>query len=617
MFTADRAARGAVAHAGAAGSLHQPDQPAGGQPPPIRLELLPDAARDVLFLRLRRDEAARACCVCAAWRHAFSSAAAAHLWAEITFDAAHFGTLDITPAVVRGAAAKAGAALRTLSELPPLCLPTLPALAAAHPDLRCVRVAPDLLLTDVRGGAVLAAAAAVPELHLGLEVQDRDLCKVAVLRELLLHPSVRLHRLTFGSEDEGPPWPPNARLLLRALAATLRAHASTLRELHAYYYGVAAQPGAEVSEFAEALGRCASLETLRLDGLLGAAAFGTVAPAVARGCCALRELHLGGEDVARYAAGVAEHLLPSLPSLEISHARNDDATTEGLRVLARALHGNATLQRVRVYGLLDQDMKGIPPFAAALASATAVQQLTLDFVGDAHLALFAAAGLPPALERLDARSQNNAPLLGAASRAPLLASFSFDVPGTDVAHTAALCALLAAAPRLRELHMRYDRALERHILWPREEQVAAHTVTVATALRACAPLRTLQLSGGIAAADALLSLAAMALRDNCSLRELRIELGEQRGYNGTLGNRAAAAPAALEHVAAALRTTAAALRVLRICLRPIPSFSLAPVEMQTLAEQARAALAGVPRAASGALLIEVELVQIRPRALRL
>ena len=84
-------------------------------PPAFELQHLPEAARDVLFSFLRRDEAARACCVCAAWRRALS---APHLWSALTFDVASFGALQISEAVVRGAVAKAGAALRSLSHLP-------------------------------------------------------------------------------------------------------------------------------------------------------------------------------------------------------------------------------------------------------------------------------------------------------------------------------------------------------------------------------------------------------------------------------------------------------------------------------------------------------------------
>ena len=141
----------------------------------FRLELLPSPALCALFRALRYDEVARACCVCAAWRAAFSLSSAAHLWADIVLDEAHFGGLEINEVVVRGAAAKAGAALRSLSLVPQHCVAMLPSLAAAHAGLRRVLVGGGDCLSEKDGAAWLAAAAAVPELHANVALWRSDI----------------------------------------------------------------------------------------------------------------------------------------------------------------------------------------------------------------------------------------------------------------------------------------------------------------------------------------------------------------------------------------------------------------------------------------------------------
>jgi hypothetical protein len=122
-------------------------------PLPFELDKLPDPAREAIFSALTRFEAARACCVSVGW-----NAALGHnrLWSALDFtDAAAFGAgkravrkqdrRKVTTAVIVGACAKAGAALRELT-LPqkPKVLSLLPALAAAHPLLRRVALVPKL-----------------------------------------------------------------------------------------------------------------------------------------------------------------------------------------------------------------------------------------------------------------------------------------------------------------------------------------------------------------------------------------------------------------------------------------------------------------------------------------
>ena len=207
--------------------------------PLFKIELLPDAARDALFALLRRDEAARACCVSRAWRAAFSGVAAAHLWADITFDEASFGELSVeTSSVVLGAAAKAGAALRSLSALPDRHVSLLPSLARAHPGLRCVRLAkpsprPYLFIRDGKGAWLAAPCPSYTCIWL---MTTR--CSAARMScsfcATLLCACIPLS-----------PWFPTGRpvpmgLLLQRLSAALQSHAATLRELHVQYSGTPA-----------------------------------------------------------------------------------------------------------------------------------------------------------------------------------------------------------------------------------------------------------------------------------------------------------------------------------------------------------------------------------------
>ena len=243
----------------------------------------------MFFTFLRRDEAARACCVCAAWRRAFSSTATAHLWADIVFNEAHFGGLAITSDVVQGAASKAGASLRSLTLLPNVCASLVPVLAAAHAGLRTVRLASAFQCDRPDEARALLHPAALPELELEISNDDREFCHDVQLQLALRHPSLRVLNISTVMPDMyggDPPQPPE---LLRALTAALRTHATTLRALNIRYDDFeVAHPSPKVTEFAEALGCCTALESLFLGGLLAAKAFEVVAVAAARGCHALR-----------------------------------------------------------------------------------------------------------------------------------------------------------------------------------------------------------------------------------------------------------------------------------------------------------------------------------------
>ena len=265
--------------------------------PSFRLELLPDEARDVLFACLRRDEAARACCVSPAWRLAFSTAAAAHLWAplgDITFDAASFGPRRITEALVCGAAAKAGAELRSLSRVPCACLGVVPALTAAQPALRRVSVS-DSIGLDITSqvGLALAAAAAVPELHFAFCCENVEFVnQTQPVRALLEHPHARLTGLWITADEAGLRYAgevfgPDALDVLRAVEAALRTHCGCLRSLQVVLdfetpRATAEEDRAEVAAFAAALERCASLDHLCLGDVFEADAFEVVAQACAR-----------------------------------------------------------------------------------------------------------------------------------------------------------------------------------------------------------------------------------------------------------------------------------------------------------------------------------------------
>ena len=145
--------------------------------PLFRLELLPDAARDRIFALLRVDEAARACCVSRAWRSAFSGAAVAHLRAELTFDSASFGPLDVvSPTLVFAAVTQAGPGLRTLRAVPWSAVKMLPGLARALPGLRSVTLDGALGIEEEHRIDALAVADAVPELHVEIDVDEHDFC---------------------------------------------------------------------------------------------------------------------------------------------------------------------------------------------------------------------------------------------------------------------------------------------------------------------------------------------------------------------------------------------------------------------------------------------------------
>jgi hypothetical protein len=549
--------------------------------PSFRLELLPDAARDVLFAFLRRDEAARACCVGVAWRDAFSTAAVAHLWApqgDVTFDAASFGPRQISEAVVRGAAAKAGAQLRSLTRVPCACLGVVPALAAAHPTLQRVSVADsvDLAFTD-QVGLALAAAAAVPELHFSFCCENVEFVEQSQeVRALLQHPHARLTGLWVTADEASMRYAtevfgPDALGVLRAAEAVVRAHSGWLRSLHVVLdfetpRAEAEEDAAEVASFAAVLERCASLEYLCLGELFEADAFEVVAQACARGCRALRTLRLQDDDVSRYAAVAATHLLPSLQELELQGLEVQCLTggAAGLRALCAALPACAALRRVSLERLTVNGPRFYEPFARALADAPAVRELELDMLTAGAMQALATAGLPPSLESLEATNLpgDAEPLLRAAAALPRLASAVLQFPCTGfqeqtAAQAAAAACALFAAPALRSVELRCARGNDRNGA-PDAAQMAAHLAAVGTAARHCASLRALHLRGSASSADVLFALAAEALRGNATLQQLRIDLSD--GIGAAVVARAAQP---LAELAVAVRT-ASALRALRL-----------------------------------------------------
>ena len=535
----------------------------GGEPS-FRLELLPHTARDVLFACLRRDEAARACCVSPAWRRAFSTA---HLWADIAFDAASFGPHGITEAVVRGAVSKAGAELNSLHCLPSYFLGLVPELAAAHPKLQRVSVAGGVGYGQLE--EALAAAAGVSELHVALRCENATFSRSELQHVALLeHPRLRLTGLVVEANQQLRQLgliDPEAPVLLRAATAAVRAHARTLREL--WVSAEAGTPPAKedlavVGEFAAALGDCGALQSLYVGHLFDAQAFDVVARAAARGCPALCTLQLEGANAGRYAAAVTAHLLPSLTALELHGMawHGDSAAVEGVLALGAALHGCPALRRVT---LLEPPCMGpaLADFARALAEEPGLRELELRRWPGSALKELARAGLHPALERLETGAFQldfRAP--------PVHLNFDADpaeLPDYVTVAQAAAVASLFAAPALRAVELHCERSsilLGDSAGVPEIERAIA---ILGAALRRCSLLQSLRLCCGFQSCPGVLALAAEALRGNGTLQEVRVEIADR--WHPDFGFSPDSTGIALRALAAAV-PTAAALRELRICV---------------------------------------------------
>jgi hypothetical protein len=258
--------------------------------PALRLEELPDAARAALFRCLSRYEAARASCVSRAWHRAFASGARA-LWAapdftdgaqfDDVFDAAceqlllRLRPLRVTPALVRGACAKARDSLHAVM-LPAHLAPLLPALRLAHPALRRMTLAaPPAREADVHAPrsrpkptpdlAPLLSLPAPPLFELHVEAfrpqfppSAEELAQLCRPEVSLLRLHVQRHVVTGGSR-----FSPLPERFVPQLCSLLRAHAPTLLDVTLQWGGMALPEGS-TSDAAEALCACAALRRLHL-----------------------------------------------------------------------------------------------------------------------------------------------------------------------------------------------------------------------------------------------------------------------------------------------------------------------------------------------------------------
>lgn len=372
---------------------------AGAQQPSFRIELLPDAARDALFRALLRDEVARACCVCRAWNRSLSLRAR-HLWSDICFDAAHFG-IDVTDAVVRGAAAKGGDALRSLSALPRAALHVLPSLSARHPALGCVRlVDAHSTATADELGALLSACDVVQELHASICVSTYDMPDDNdnnLLPVLLQHPSLRMRSLrvdVFGIA-------PNAEgVFLPCVAAALQTHAPWLVELRIVLFDNDAQfdIGPAVEAFAAALSACATLKELALHDVFTRAAFDVVARALANHRALA--LHFIDLDFADHAESSVAHLMPAA----VSSLRLVDVRFGGpsLAVMNEAVRTSANLEELELSLFYDDPAPHVADVVSfcGMLHATSVTRLTLGYLTNAGSEALLAGGLPPRLQSL-------------------------------------------------------------------------------------------------------------------------------------------------------------------------------------------------------------------------
>ena len=403
--------------------------------PFFALEALPDAARDALFAFLTRPEAARACCVSRAWNRVFCTAVR-HLWADITFDRAHFGRMHSSDAVVYGAAAKAGDALRCLSDLPDWALRLIPGLKARHPLLERERMDDcDLFVSDV--SEATAACDAVRELsNVRLFVTLADCCHHPGLHALLRHGSLRLRVLDMDILEETET-AVGTTLLLPVLTAALRAHAATLRTLTVPNRLGEQQvdASAAVDDFAEALAGASALEDLDVRGLFTAAAFHDVARALERRAPLRVNFALCGDDIEHLAADVAAHLLPSaLRSLLLDGLGVDPACAQAEHALVVSLRSDSMLDALSV-AVYDERADCVLELFDALPMARLV---TLECIvaTDEQMERLGPR-LPPLVQRLAVLDIENrevsvaalSALLDGAARARALRQLRFDCDG--------------------------------------------------------------------------------------------------------------------------------------------------------------------------------------------
>jgi hypothetical protein len=286
-------------------------------PPRFQLEDLPGVARDAVFGALTRFESARACCVSIGWNAALG---APHLWSSLDFtDTATFAAdtraahkeerCAVTAAVIAGACAKAGAALRDVT-LPQTheVLQLVPAMAATHPLLRRVALVPDTTRVYMHNGVeaaqawirgvsslLLRAGAPLAELATGACTAGLD----ADTELLAAKNALALTHLHLGVSER------TTAAQLQRLGVALRAHTRTLRDVRLRASHCVTQES--FAAMLDALCTCDALVYLQLDcgpfggtALDGVRAFAGVAEAL-RATGTLRHLVLKGRIEALFS----------------------------------------------------------------------------------------------------------------------------------------------------------------------------------------------------------------------------------------------------------------------------------------------------------------------------
>jgi hypothetical protein len=310
--------------------------PSARAPCLLRLQLLPEAARDAVFAALTPREAARACCVSRGWRAALS---APHLWSRLDFvrSAAVPDDAGNVPAVVLGACAKAGHALRAV-RLFGETAGVVPAIAAAHPGVESITLVASAWRMPLQPALLAACLGASPALRALYADVRLDVGAPAAHDALLAHPALRATRLTLSAHVSR----------LADLAAAVRHHARTAEEVTLELDGDA--PPAAVREhaaaLADALSSCTVLRRVSLSPrVLSAAAFDALAAALQASPCALSHLQVAPGVAEAHLPAVARRLLPRLVSLEVcTEARSGDAAARldaAQHVLADALRAGA------------------------------------------------------------------------------------------------------------------------------------------------------------------------------------------------------------------------------------------------------------------------------------
>lgn len=485
------------------------------------LPLLDEHPLATVLAALPLEDVARACCVSSAWQRALGGAEMRFLWANLVFAPPQF-LRPVTPATVRGACAKAGEELASVTVNTISLAALLPALAAAHLRLTRVTLGGGHSLPD----AVLAALLSLPRplAELRTCVRLNPLAPDASLA-LMRHPSLRATGLVVCFPDGWPSGGLVQGAALRCIADVVTAHAGGLRTFVCWLpYKEHRPPLADmlVEPLLDALCACTALEEACLPVHdLSVAAFSKIAAALGESPTPLREVvRNSAEFPTRHYPALLRHLLPRLSRLVVeSHTVT--------AAVAAALQHNTTLHELH----LSVNSPAARPALYAALRATRMRCVHFDLCMFEHLAndtvdlLAACDSLPRTVERVELTDCSahlgwgnaaHAAFFRALRRLPALSSFSLDHWNRGV--EADLLEALAAAlltpapdgppPRLSKLAVQSSR----------------HAILgwrgLAAAVRDNASLRELTLRGGLGD-EGMLAIADM-LTHNRSLQQLRL-----------------------------------------------------------------------------------------------